>query len=361
MSKSKRIYNLSAGPAILPVPVVEQMQAALCDFQGSGLGIAEMSHRSALFESVNDAAQAGIRSLLAIPEDYEVLFMQGGATAQFAAVPMNFATSSTTFEYIDTGVWSQKALEEARRYGNVVVASSGKENHYRTIPAEHHSSRGSFYLHFTSNNTIYGTQFKVEPQHQAEYLVCDASSDILSKPLDISKYGLIYASTQKNAGIAGLTLVILKKELLDKVTGNTPQILDYRNYAKSQSLFNTPPTLAIYCVHEICNWIAASGGLNGMQRLAEQRSDLVYQIIDSSEFYQGVSDPSCRSLMNVTFRLSNEALNEQFLSEATEAGFSGLAGHRSAGGFRASMYNALPVDAAQDLANFMKEFETKFG
>ncbi|HEX2913961.1 MAG TPA: 3-phosphoserine/phosphohydroxythreonine transaminase [Chloroflexia bacterium] len=360
-----RIYNFSAGPAVLPLPVLEQAQAELLNYHGAGMSVLEMSHRSAAFEQIIHQAETDLRELLAIPANYKVIFVQGGASLQFAMLPMNLLPASASADYILTGSWSQAALKEAKKLGQTHVSASTEDSNFNRIPdqSEFQLDQQAAYLHFTSNNTIYGTQWKTEPVLSGSVpLACDASSDILSKPVDVSKYGVLYAGTQKNMGVAGATVVIIREDLLERVPAKLPAMLDYKLMAEKESLYNTPPTFSIYISGLVVRWLLDIGGLPEIALRNEAKAAFIYEAIDKSNgFYKGHALPDSRSLMNVTFRLSSEELEKKFVKEATAQGLDGLKGHRSVGGIRASIYNAFPVEGAQALAQFMAEFQRTNG
>jgi phosphoserine aminotransferase len=358
-----RIHNFSAGPAVLPLAVLEQARAELSDYQGRGMSIMEMSHRSSEYAAINAEAEKRAKTLLGLGDDYRVLFVQGGASLQFAMLPMNFLPANGTADYILTGSWSDKALAEARRFGQAHVAASTKEEKYRRIPgpAEIRLSEQPAYVHITSNNTIYGTQWAELPAFANVPLAADMSSDIFSRPFDATKFALIYAGAQKNVGPAGVTLVIVRQSWLE-AAADTPPMLSYANYAGNDSLYNTPPTFAVYLVNLVLGWIEELGGLPAMAERNRRKAATVYAAIDASGgFYRGHADPAARSQMNVTFRLPDEALEKQFVAESKAAGMVGLNGHRSVGGVRASLYNALEPESCDTLAAFMAEFARKNG
>jgi phosphoserine aminotransferase len=359
--KEERIFNFSAGPAVQPLPVLEKIKSNLLNYKGSGIGVMELSHRSKEFAQIIESTEHKLRSLLDIDQSFDVLFLTGGATNQFSMVPMNLLPKGATASYCLTGVWAKKALEEAQKFGETNVASSSEVNAYRSLPQEHNFPKQAAYFHYTSNNTIYGTQFHEEPIIDGPPLVCDASSDFLHKKIDISRYGLIYAGAQKNLGPAGVTIVIINKKLLERVPAGLPIMMDYRTYSKSKSLYNTPPTFSIYGVLEVLTWLQDLGGLDAMEKMNREKANLLYDAIDKTDFYQGVAQVEDRSLMNVTFVLQNKELENKFLEEAELRGFSGLRGHRSIGGIRASIYNAFPRDGVEALTKFMDEFESKHG
>ncbi|WP_400163574.1 3-phosphoserine/phosphohydroxythreonine transaminase [Brevibacillus sp. TJ4] len=357
-----RAYNFNAGPSALPLEVLQKAQQELVDFRGSGMSVMELSHRSATYEEVHNEAIARLRELLAISEDYEVLFLQGGGSLQFSMVPMNFLQPEQKAAYVMTGSWSEKALAEAKQFGQPYEAVSSKESNYRYIPKldEVRFDPSDAYVHLTSNNTIYGTQWKEFPNTGNVPLIADMSSDILSKRIDVNQFGLIYAGAQKNLGPSGVTVVIIRKDLLEKANKNIPTMLKYSTYAKNNSLYNTPPTFAIYLLGEVLGWVKEIGGIDEIARRNEEKAKLIYDAIDTSNgFYYGHAEAGSRSLMNITFRVKDEELEKQFLAEAKKEGFVGLNGHRSVGGCRASTYNAVPYEACKALSQFMVEFQAK--
>ncbi|HHT36683.1 MAG: 3-phosphoserine/phosphohydroxythreonine transaminase [Candidatus Wallacebacter cryptica] len=358
----KRAYNFNAGPSALPWPVLEQVQAELLDFAGTGMSIMEISHRSKDYDAVHNHAKAMLYKLLAIPEDYEILFLQGGASLQFAMVPMNLLAQGQTANYILTGTWSEKALKEAEKLGGTFVGGSSEDRNYKYIPAldSLQISRDHAYVHITSNNTIYGTQWHEFPDTEGVPLIADMSSDILSRPFDVSKFGLIYAGAQKNLGPAGVTVVIIRRDLLTNVPEQLPTMLKYKTHIDSNSLYNTPPTTSIYVLSKVLDWVDSRGGLEAIAEHNRAKAELLYDAIDTSDgFYQGHADPEARSLMNVTFTLADKDLEAKFLAEAKAAGFVGINGHRSVGGCRASIYNAVPIEAVEALRDFMLDFRAK--
>ncbi|MGG2055615.1 3-phosphoserine/phosphohydroxythreonine transaminase [Lysinibacillus pakistanensis] len=359
---TQRAYNFNAGPSALPLEVLERAQQQLVNFRDSGMSIMEMSHRSAIFDEVHNEAIALLKKLYAIPENYEVLFLQGGASLQFTMIPMNFLQADQKASYVLSGSWAEKAFKEAKLFGTPVEAASTKENQYRSIPAlaDIHFNEEDAYVHITSNNTIYGTQWKEYPETGNVPLMADMSSDILSKPIDISKFGLIYAGAQKNLGPSGVTVVIIRKDLLEKENKNIPTMLKYTTHADSNSLYNTPPTFGIYMLGEVLKWVESKGGVAEIAKHNEVKAKVIYDAIDNSNgFYKGHATPESRSLMNITFRVADEELEKQFLAEAKAAGFIGLNGHRSVGGCRASTYNAVPLEACEALRDFMVAFQQK--
>jgi phosphoserine aminotransferase len=360
-----RVHNFSAGPAVLPLPVLERIQEQIVDTAGASMSILEMSHRSTHFEAIIAKAEADLRKLLGIPDSYAVLFLQGGATHQFTMVPANLRAPGKSADYVLTGHWSKAALKEAQKSGSARVAGSTEGEQFARIPkaSEIDAAADAAYLHFTSNNTIYGTEWSDEPvAPEGVPLVCDASSDFLSRPIDVSKYGLIYAGAQKNVGPAGVVLTVIRKDLLERAPANLPASLDYALFAKNGSMYNTPPCFAIWAVGLVLEHLLAEGGLAAMQKHNQRKAGIIYEVIDaSSGFYRGHAAKDSRSLMNITFRLPSEDLEKKFAKESTAAGLDGLKGHRSVGGLRASVYNALPLASAEALAAFMKEFQRANG
>jgi phosphoserine aminotransferase len=360
-SAAGRVFNFSAGPAVLPLPVLEQAQRELLNFQGAGMSVLEMSHRSAAFEDIIHRAEADLRALLAIPTNYKVIFLQGGASLQFSMLPMNLRPEGASADYIVTGSWAQTALKEAKKLGQARSAASTEAENFTRIPAqtELDLDPNAAYLHFTSNNTIFGTQWATEPVPVNNVpLACDASSDILSRPLDLNKYGIIYAGAQKNMGPAGVTVVIIREDLLERVPAKMPSLLDYKLLAEKESLYNTPPTFPIYITGLVARWLLDNGGLAASEQRNQAKAALLYKAIDGSQgYYRGHAQADSRSLMNVTFRLATEALEKKFIKEATAQGLDGLKGHRSVGGLRASIYNAFPVEGVEALVQFMAEFQ----
>ncbi|MGM0838724.1 MAG: 3-phosphoserine/phosphohydroxythreonine transaminase [Bacillota bacterium] len=358
----KQVFNFNAGPAALPKEVLQKAQEELLSYQDSGLSVMELSHRSKLYESIQNHATERLRTLMNIPADYDILYMQGGASLQFSAVPMNFLTEGKTANYCLTGSWSEKALNEAKKVGSTHIASSSKEANYSHIPEHLELSDNPAYLHITSNNTIFGTQWGTTPDLPANVpLIADMSSDILSRPIPVEKFSLIYAGAQKNLGPSGVTVVIVKKELLDRCPDHLPTMLNYQTYAKNSSLYNTPPTFSIYMLSLVLDWVADQGGVEQIEAINTEKANLLYHVIDSSDsFYKGPARNESRSNMNVTFTLPSEELTKKFLKQASESGFVGLSGHRLIGGCRASIYNAVPLAHCEKLAQFMKDFRTNF-
>lgn len=364
-----RIYNFSAGPAVLPEEVLLEAQKDLFALPEVGMSILEISHRSKTYDAIHQEAKEGLKQLLNIPDDYAILFLQGGASLQFSMVPLNLMPPKNKADYILTGSWSKKAMKEAKRVGTVNVAATteegeGDKKYFKRIPkqSELKLDPDAAYVHFTSNNTIYGTEWQTEPEVGNVPLVCDASSDILSKPLDIKKYGLIYAGAQKNMGPSGVTLVIIRKDLLERSQDSLHTMLNYKIHAENDSLYNTPNTFGIYIIKLVTKWLLGLGGLEEMYKINKKKAQLLYDCIDQSGgFYKGHAEKDSRSLMNVTFNLATEELEKKLIDEATKAGFSGLKGHRSVGGLRASIYNAFPIKGVEALVDFMKDFQKRNG
>lgn len=358
----KRIYNFSAGPAILPEDVLKEAQENLFTLPGVGMSILEISHRSKTFDKIINETKADLRSLLNISDNYEILFLQGGASLQFSMVPLNLMPPKNKADYILTGSWSKKAQKEAKRVGTVNVAGSTESENFNRIPkqSELKLDKDAAYVHFTSNNTIYGTEWHYDPEVGNVPLVCDASSDILSKKIDVNKYGLIYAGAQKNMGPSGVTLVIIRKDLVERSSDSLHTMLNYKIQVENASLYNTPNTFGIYIIGLITKWLIKNGGLDAMYKANKEKAGILYKCIDDSNgFFKGHALPDSRSLMNVTFKLATEDLEKKLISEATAAGFDGLKGHRSVGGLRASIYNAFPKKGVEELVKFMKDFQAK--
>ncbi|MDH5470072.1 MAG: 3-phosphoserine/phosphohydroxythreonine transaminase [Gammaproteobacteria bacterium] len=353
------VFNFSAGPAMLPRTVLQQAREELIDWHGTGMSVMEMSHRSKEYMSIATQAEADLRSLLDIPDNYYVLFLQGGATTQFAMVPHNLLRGKTRADYINTGAWSKKAIAEARRYCDVNVAASSDETSYTSIPdaSDWQLDADAAYVHYTPNETIGGVEFHAIPDVGEVPLVADMSSTILSRPLDVSRFGVIYAGAQKNIGPAGLTVVIVRNDLVGDTLDSTPSMFDYKAHADNGSMLNTPPTFAWYLAGLVFKWIGEQGGLTTMAAINERKAQRLYNAVDSSGFYSSPVDPACRSWMNVPFTLADAALDGDFLEQAKAAGLLNLKGHRSVGGMRASIYNAMPEAGVNALIDFMKEFE----
>jgi len=358
-----RIFNFSAGPAVLPVPVLEEAQRDMLSLPGVGMSVMEISHRSKTFDEIINRTEASLRDLLKIPSNYHILFLQGGASLQFSMVPMNFLPADGSADYVLTGSWGKKALKEAKKVGAVNVAATMADGGFTRVPSRDEMSLNphAAYVHITSNETIEGVQWKREPNVGDVPLVVDSSSDILSRELDVNKYALIYAGAQKNMGPSGVTLVILRDDLLQRIPENLATMLDYRIHVENKSLYNTPNTWGIYIMDLVCKWLQDQGGLAGMEKLNDEKAQLLYDAIDATDFYRGHADVDCRSTMNVTWRLPSEELEKKFVSEATAQKLDGLKGHRSVGGIRASIYNAFPRAGVEALVSFMKDFERRNG
>jgi phosphoserine aminotransferase len=356
---TNRVFNFSAGPATLPLEVLEIAQRELLDYKGTGMSIIENSHRSPEYDEINDSCIALFKEIFNLNDDYHVLFVGGGASSQFAIVPMNFLTADKTGAYIDTGTWSNKAIKEAKFFGNVHVAASSKESNYDHIPTEFDVPSDAAYLHMTSNNTIFGTQFQTVPDSKGLPLICDMSSDIGSRVHDFNKFDIIYAGAQKNLGPAGVTVVIISDEMLGKCNENIPTMFSYKTHADKKSLFNTPPVFGVYFVKLVLEWIKNQGGLTEVEKINIAKKERIYQLMDlNPEYFRGTVQPDSRSWMNITMRLPNEDLEKKCIAEAKSAGFTGLKGHRSVGGIRISTYNAMPKEGIERLAEFFEEFKT---
>ncbi len=356
---SKRVHNFCAGPAALPTAVLERAQAELLDWQGRGLSVMEMSHRSDEYVAIAEQAEQDLRDLLSVPSNYKVLFLQGGASQQFAAIPLNLLPEQGVADYVETGIWSKKAIEEARRFGSINVAASAKGYDYFAIPGQNdwQLSNNAAYLHYCSNETIGGLQFDWVPESGEVPLVCDMSSDILSRPIDVSQYGMIYAGAQKNIGPSGLVVVIVREDLLGRARSSCPTMLDYKVAADNGSMYNTPATFSWYLSGLVFQWVKAQGGLEEMARRNRAKMELLYGAIDASDFYSNPIARNARSWMNVPFRLTDEKLDKAFLAGAEARGLLNLKGHRSVGGMRASIYNAVELEAVEALVAWMAEFE----
>ncbi|MCD4742882.1 MAG: 3-phosphoserine/phosphohydroxythreonine transaminase [Desulfobacteraceae bacterium] len=356
-----RIHNFNAGPAALPLPVLEEIKDSFLNFAGSGMSITEVSHRSPWFDGVINDAIERVKRLLKLDDQYHVLFVQGGASMQFCMAPLNFLSDGRSADFVNTGTWSTKAIKEAEIQNKPIkVVASSEDKNFCYIPQNIPFNKDAVYVHLTSNNTIKGTQFETLPDTGDVPMVIDMSSDVLSRPLDMSKIGMIYAGAQKNMGPAGVCMVILRKDLLDLVPDNIPSMLSYATFANKNSMFNTPPCFTIYTIQLVLKWIEETiGGLEKMDERNREKAGTLYDFIDNSGFYKATADIGSRSLMNVTFRLPSEDLEKSFVAEAIENGFGGLKGHRSVGGCRASIYNPTGIDAINDLVSFMKEFEKK--
>jgi phosphoserine aminotransferase len=360
---TERIFNFSAGPAVLPLPVLEEAQRELVSLPGVGMSVMEISHRSKAFDEIIGRAESGLRELLGLPENYHVLFLQGGASLQFSMIPMNLLPKAGSADYIVTGSWGKKAVKEAKREGPVNIAATMADGGFTRTPQQDELKLDpkAAYVHLTTNETIEGVEWKQEPEVGDVPLIADASSDILSHRIPVEKYALIYAGAQKNMGPSGVTLVIIRDDLLGRIPEGLHTMLDYRTHVENKSLYNTPNTWGIYIIDLVCKWLKGKGGLAGMERENEEKARLLYDAIDATSFYRGHADPDSRSIMNVTFRLPSEELEKKFASEATAAGLDGLKGHRSVGGIRASIYNAFPREGVEALVQFMREFERTNG
>jgi phosphoserine aminotransferase len=355
-----RIYNFSAGPATLPHEVLVQAAKDIVNFNDKGMGLIEMSHRSKEFIEVVDECESLLRELMSIPDNYKVLFLQGGASTQFAMVPMNLLQPGKSATYLNTGTWSKKAIKEAKLFGNVDVAYSSEDTLFDRVPLpdEYEATANAEYLYFVSNNTIYGTQFHQFPETDTD-LVCDMSSDILARTVDVSRFGIIFAGAQKNMGPAGCTVVIIREDLLNNASDSIPTMFRYKTHAEKGSMFNTPPCFSIYTIGLVLKWLKNLGGLSSIEKMNLEKAELLYQAIDNSDFYTGHARFDSRSIMNVTFNLPTPELEAQFIQEAAAVSFDGLKGHRSVGGCRASIYNAFPREGVEKLVDFMVAFEKK--
>jgi phosphoserine aminotransferase len=358
-----RIFNFNAGPAALPLSVLEEVRDSFLDFKGSGMSITEVSHRSKWFDDVINDAVARVKRLLKLDDKFHVLFLQGGASLQFAMIPMNFLTKEGSADYVNTGTWSTKAIKEARMQGKKVdVAASSEDKNFSYIPGNIQFNKDAAYVHITSNNTIKGTQWESFPDTGSVPIVADMSSDIMCRPLDMKNIGLIYAGAQKNIGPAGVCMVIIRDDMLKVVPDNLPSMLKYTTYSDKNSMYNTPPCFAIYTCQLVMKWLEETiGGLDKMEEINRKKAELLYGFMDCGDFYTATAQKDSRSLMNVTFRLPSEDLEKKFIEEATKSGMGGLKGHRSVGGCRASIYNATTLEAIETLVEFMKTFEQKNG
>lgn len=354
----KRVFNFSAGPSMLPVPVLEKAAKQMLNYENSGMSVMEMSHRSSSYLDIFNKTKDLLKKVMNIPDGYEIVFIQGGATQQFSMVPLNLLKNGKA-DYIITGSFSKKAATEAKKYGEINIAYDGSDNDFKHIPTQDELKLDpeASYVHLCANNTIYGTEWKYVPETNGVPIIADMSSNILSKPIDVSKYGMIYAGAQKNMGIAGLGVAIIKKDLLQKVSATTPVLLDYTLMIENDSMYNTPSAYAIYVLGLVLEWIDEMGGLEVMEKRNIEKAKLLYDYLDSSDFYKAHSDKDNRSLMNVTFTTPSKELDAKFVKESIEAGMTNLKGHRSVGGIRASIYNAMPLEGVEKLVAFMKEFE----
>lgn len=359
---SERIFNFNAGPAALPTEVLEDVQKDLLNYKGEGLSVMEMSHRSKTFDSIIKDAESGLKRIMKLPDNYKVIFMQGGATMQFAAVPLNLLKAGQSADYINTGSWSKKAIQEAQKLGKKVnVIASSEDANFNYIPKEYSINKDAAYLHITSNNTIFGTQWIKYPDSGNVPMICDMSSDISCRVFDASKFALIYAGAQKNMGPSGVTIVIIRDDLMAQSPDDIPTMTSYKIIGGKDSLYNTPPTFGIYLIKLVAEWIENTGGLSELEKLNNKKAELLYNQIDNTGFYKGTVEKESRSIMNVTFRLPSEDLEKQFIAESLTKGMIGLKGHRSVGGCRASIYNAVPLKAVEALVDFMRDFEKKKG
>jgi phosphoserine aminotransferase len=362
-STTTRVFNFSAGPAVLPIQVLEEAQQNLLSLPGVGMSVLEISHRSSTFDEIIQGCEADMRALAGIPDNYRVLFLQGGASLQFSMVPLNLLPADGSADYIVTGVWSQKAVKEAKRVGRVNIAASTEDGRFTRVPAQSELKLdpAAAYVHMTSNNTIYGTEWQTLPDVGSVPLVSDTSSDMFSGPIDVKKHALIYAGAQKNLAPAGVTLVIVREDMLERSPATLHTMLSYKVHADNQSMYNTPPVFPIYVMRLVLKWLRAQGGLDAVDKLNSRKAGKLYAEIDRTGFYRGHAEKNSRSKMNVTFRLPSEELEKKFSKEATAAGLDGLKGHRSVGGMRASIYNAFPEAGVDALVDFMRQFESKNG
>ena len=355
----RNVFVFNPGPSVLPEQVLESTSKAILNFAGTGMSIMEVSHRSKQFDALLIETVDLLKKIMEIPDNYKILFLQGGASLQFAMIPINLLTPGKVADYIDTGYFATRAIKEAKLIGKVNVAASTKDLNYTRLPApdEIKFTKDAAYCHFTSNNTIYGSQWQIFPDTGSVPLVADMSSDILSRKIDVSKFGIIYAGAQKNMGPAGVTCVIIREDLVGKAPESTPSMLNYKPHVENNSCYNTCPVTAIFVVHEVLKWLEGVGGVTEMEKINNAKAKLIYDILDSSTFYKGSVDKGSRSKMNIPFKLPTEELDNEFVAQASKRGFIGLKGHRAVGGIRVSMYNALSLEGAQKLADFMKEFE----
>jgi phosphoserine aminotransferase len=354
-----RVYNFSAGPAVLPEPVLEQAAKEMLNYNASGMSVMEMSHRSKHFENIINKAEQDLRDLMSIPSNYKVLFLQGGASTQFAMVPLNLMNKHKKGLFVNTGVWSKKAISEAKRFGEVVVKASSEDKTFSYIPDMDSLdfSEDADYVYITSNNTIYGTKYTKLPNVGDKPLVADMSSNILSEAMDVSKFGIIFAGAQKNIGPSGVTVVIIREDLIGNAMESTPTMLNYTTHSENDSMFNTPPTYSIYISGLVFEWLKSQGGISAMEEINKEKASLLYNFLDESKIFNGTANKVDRSLMNVPFILPTEDLNAEFIKDATNNGFVNIKGHRSVGGMRASIYNAMPMEGVKKLVEFMKQFE----
>ena len=358
---TERIYNFAPGPSMLPLPALEQAAAEMTNYRGTGMSVMEMSHRGKAFQGIFDETKADLKRLLKVPDTHEILFMQGGATLQFSAIPMNLIGKTGKADYAVTGNFSNVAMKEAKKYGEIHIACSSEDRNHTYIPTQDEISLSddASYFYYCANNTIFGTEWKYMPDTNGTTLVCDMSSNIMSVPVDVSKYGLIYAGVQKNMAPAGVAVVIIDKALAGFEHPLTPKLMSYKLMIDSDSMNNTPPCYTIYMLGLVLKWLDAQGGVEGMSQIKSAKAKILYDVLDDSEMFTGCAEKPSRSDMNVTFRINNEELNDKFIKEAKAAGFDSLKGHRSVGGMRASIYNAMPIEGVMGLASFMREFEMK--
>ena len=359
MSQADRIYNFSAGPSVLPLPVLEQAAAEMTNYRGCGMSVTEMSHRSKVYIDIFEETKSDLKRLMKIPDTHEILFIQGGATLQFSAVPMNLIGKTGKADYAVTGNFSDLAMKEAKKYGEISIACSSEDRNHMYIPSQKdiRVSDDASYFYYCSNNTIYGTEWKYTPETGDVPIVCDMSSNILSVPVDVSKFGVIFAGAQKNMGPAGVAVVIIDKALAGSELAFTPKLLSYQVMIDSDSMHNTPPCYTIYMLGLVLKWLDKQGGVEGMEKIKSEKAQILYDMLDDSKMFIGHADKAARSDMNITFRTKSEELDAKFVKEATNAGFDNLKGHRIVGGMRASIYNAMPIEGVQALAKFMREFE----
>ena len=353
-----RIYNFSAGPSMMPLPVLKKAAAQMLNYEGSGMSVMEMSHRSKYYDDIINGAQDVLRRVMNIPDNYKILFMQGGATMQFSAIPLNLMVTGKA-DYAVTGNFARNAMKEAKKFGTVQIAATSEADNFTWVPTQEQLTLDptADYFYFCANNTIFGTEWHYDPNAGDVPVVADMSSNILSKPVDISKYGLIYAGAQKNMGPAGMAVVIIREDLMGHYRENMPVLLDYALTSSKNSMYNTPPTYSIYMMKLVAEWVEEMGGVEAMAKLADKRSSMLYDYLDSSKLFQGAAQKESRSRMNVTFRTGDEELDKKFIKESIEAGMTNLKGHRLVGGMRASIYNAMPVEGVEYLIDFMQKFE----
>jgi phosphoserine aminotransferase len=357
----ERVYNFSAGPSMLPIEVLKKAEDEMTNYNNTGMSVMEMSHRSVAYQNIIDKAESNLREIMNIPDNYKVLFLQGGASTQFAMIPLNLLNKSQKADYVNTGAWSKKAIAEAKKYGEVNVVASSEDKTYTYIPELNKESftKDADYFYITSNNTIYGTKFNELPDVGDVPIVADMSSNILSEEIDVSKYGVIFAGAQKNMGPAGVTVVIIREDLIGSCIDITPTMLNYKTHSEKGSMFNTPPTYSIYVAGLVFEWIKELGGIKAIQQKNEEKANLIYEFLDNSNLFKGTVVKKDRSLMNIPFVLPTDELNDKFIKEASQKGLVNLKGHRSVGGMRASIYNAMPIEGVKTLVSFMKDFEDR--